>query len=77
MDYARNVDGVEIAVLLEALPDGVKGSLRSKRPETQVNEIAAQFGGGGHFAAAGFNVKMPLDEFYPKLLAIIGDHLGK
>lgn len=76
VDFARNIDGVEIAVLLEALPDGVKGSLRSKRPEMQVNEIARQFGGGGHFAAAGFNVKMTLDEFFPKLLATIGDQLN-
>lgn len=78
VDYARNIDGVEIAVLLEALADGgVKGSLRSKRPEMQVNEIARHFGGGGHFAAAGFNVKMSMDEFYPTLLAIIGDHLNR
>ena len=78
VDYARNVDGVEIAAILEALPDGgVKGSLRSKHPETKVNEIAAHFGGGGHFAAAGFNVKMSMDEFYPKLLATIGKHLQK
>ncbi|MBO5782267.1 MAG: DHH family phosphoesterase [Opitutales bacterium] len=78
VDYARNIDGVEIAVLLEDLADGgVKGSLRSKRPEMQVNEIAARFGGGGHFAAAGFNVKMSMDEFYPELLNIIGEHLKR
>lgn len=77
VDYARNVDGVEIAVLLESMPDGVKGSLRSKRPEMQVNEIAAQFGGGGHLSASGFSVKMNLDEFFPKLLAIIGDQLNR
>lgn len=78
VDYARNIDGVEIAVLLEELADGcVKGSLRSKRPEMQVNEIAARFGGGGHFAAAGFNSKMSMDEFYPELLNIIGEHLKR
>lgn len=77
VDYARNIDGVEIALLLEVLPDGgVKGSIRSKTPQAKVNEIAAVFGGGGHLAAAGFNVKMSLEDFYPKLLKIIGDRLG-
>lgn len=77
VDYARNIAGVEIAFLLEVLPEGgVKGSIRSKSPEAKVNEIAAAFGGGGHLAAAGFNVKMPLEDFYPKLLKILGERLG-
>ncbi len=77
VDYARNINGVEIAVLLEELADGIKGSLRSKRPEMQVNEIASHFGGGGHFAAAGFTAKMAMDEFFPELLNIIGEHLKR
>ncbi|MBR4598164.1 MAG: DHH family phosphoesterase [Opitutales bacterium] len=76
VDYARNIDGVEVAALLEELPEGgVKGSLRSKRPETRVNEIAALFGGGGHFAAAGFNSGKPLAEFYPEFLKAVAQHL--
>lgn len=76
VDYARNIDGVEIALILEELEGGgVKGSLRSKRPEARVNEIAALFGGGGHFAASGFNVKTPMAEFYPQIIEAIGKHL--
>lgn len=76
VDYARNIDGVEIALLLEVLDDGgVKGSLRSKVPEMRVNEIAKAFGGGGHLAAAGFSVKTPLDEFYPRLLDVVESRL--
>jgi phosphoesterase RecJ-like protein len=31
-------------------------SLRSKSPRVNVNEVAAQFGGGGHLAAAGARI---------------------
>jgi phosphoesterase RecJ-like protein len=31
-------------------------SLRSKSPRVNVNEILAQFGGGGHAAAAGARI---------------------
>lgn len=76
VDYARNIEGVEIAVLLEVLAEGgVKGSIRAKYPEAKVNEIAELFGGGGHHAAAGFNVKMAYEDFYPELLKIIGERL--
>ena len=77
VDYARNIGGVEVAAVLEELSGGgVKGSLRSKRPETRVNEIAARFGGGGHFAASGFTAEsMGLEEVYSALLKAIEDHL--
>ena len=69
VDYARSIDGVDIAVLLEDLKNGVKGSLRAKTPEYRVNEIAEHFGGGGHLAAAGFTaVGETVNSFYPKLL---------
>lgn len=77
VDYARNIDSVEIAVLIEMLPDGLKGSMRSKYPKVKVNEIAAEFGGGGHTAAAGFNLKMSFDDFFPKFLEALGRHLQK
>ncbi len=78
VDFARSVNGVDIAVLLEELSDGVKGSLRGKSPIFAVNEIAASFGGGGHLAAAGFNAKgETLSSFYPKLLELIETSLKK
>ncbi|MDY5583294.1 MAG: DHH family phosphoesterase [Candidatus Merdousia sp.] len=72
VDYARSVDGVDIAVLLEDMKNGVKGSLRAKTPKYKVNEIAAHFGGGGHLAAAGFTAEgETINTFYPKLLNLI------
>ena len=39
----------------------IKGSMRSKN-DTDVNEIAALFGGGGHKKAAGFSSTLPGEE---------------
>ncbi len=76
VDFARSVDGVEIAALLEELPNGTKGSLRGKTADYCVDEIAASFGGGGHKAAAGFTAVGETPEtLMPKLLKLIEQHL--
>ena len=76
VDFARSVNGVDIAVLLEDLEHGVKGSLRAKDTNFAVNEIASKFGGGGHLAAAGFTAEgETIETFYPKLLEILEDWL--
>jgi phosphoesterase RecJ-like protein len=71
VDYARSVDGVEIGVLIEEQPDGIKASLRSKDPIYRVDLIAAQFNGGGHACAAGLNVRETAATFLPRLLAAL------
>jgi phosphoesterase RecJ-like protein len=56
------VSGVEAALLfLELGPRETKVSLRS-RSSLDVNQIAAQFGGGGHRAASGVRYPGPLVE---------------
>lgn len=78
VDYGRAVDGVEIALQLEELQNGVKGSLRAKNQSGRVNEIAAMFGGGGHLAAAGFTADgETIATFYEKILEILKAHLKK
>jgi phosphoesterase RecJ-like protein len=53
VDFPLTVDGVEVAVaLLEVKKGQYKVSLRSKG-KVNVNEIAVQFGGGGHVLASG------------------------
>jgi phosphoesterase RecJ-like protein len=37
--------------------------------------LAKCFNGGGHACAAGFNVDSTIEEFYPKLIQTIGEHL--
>ena len=76
VDYARAIDGVEIGVLIEDRAGAVKGSLRAKNPKYRVDQIAKQFGGGGHACAAGLNVEnSSIKEVYPLLMQAIGEHL--
>jgi phosphoesterase RecJ-like protein len=48
---------VVVACVFEEIePELTRISLRSKSDEVNVNEIAAEFGGGGHPAAAGARI---------------------
>ena len=77
VDYARAIDGVDVGVLIEERPGAIKASLRCKDSRFRVDQVAAQFGGGGHACAAGLNVKnTTIAEFRPKLLAALQAHLG-
>lgn len=57
IDHIRAIEPVVIACLFEEMgPELTRISLRSKSEKVNVNEIAAQFGGGGHRAAAGARI---------------------
>jgi len=57
IDHIRDIKPVEVACLFEELePELTRISLRSKNDKVNVSEIAAQFGGGGHKAAAGARI---------------------
>jgi phosphoesterase RecJ-like protein len=57
IDHIRAIAPVVVAcVFEEAEPELTRVSLRSKSEKVNVNEIAAQFGGGGHPAAAGARI---------------------
>ena len=76
VDYARAIKGVDIGVLLEDRKGFLKGSLRAKNPFYRVDQVAKLFNGGGHACAAGLNVEnSSIDEFLPKLLSAIKNHL--
>lgn len=58
IDHIRDIDPVIVACLFEELPtDEIRISLRSKSLQIHVNDIARQFGGGGHKAAAGARLR--------------------
>lgn len=75
VDYARAIDGVDIGVLVEERPGGVKASLRAKDPRMRVDLIAGLFGGGGHACAAGLNTTGTIEEFTGRLVAAIDARL--
>ena len=57
IDHIRAIEPVVVACVFEELePELTRISLRSKSAQVNVNEIAAQFGGGGHPAAAGARI---------------------
>jgi phosphoesterase RecJ-like protein len=57
IDHIRAIEPVVIACLFEEIePELTRISLRSKREDVDVNEVAKRFGGGGHPAAAGARV---------------------
>lgn len=58
IDHVRAIEPVIVACVFEEIePELTRISLRSKSPKINVNEIAAQFGGGGHPAAAGARIE--------------------
>lgn len=56
INLVRSVDGTLCAVFMRELEDGWKISLRSKADWLDVNAVCADFGGGGHRAAAGCKI---------------------
>ena len=57
IDHIRAIEPVVVACVFEEMKPGLtRISLRSKSDKVNVNEIAAQFGGGGHRAAAGARI---------------------
>ena len=59
---------MEIGVILEYREGSVKGSFRAMYESMRVDLLAAKFNGGGHAAAAGFNIDMAPEQFYPLMI---------
>lgn len=58
IDHIRAIDPVVVAAVFEEIgPDMTRISLRSKSALVNVSDVAAQFGGGGHPAAAGARIQ--------------------
>jgi bifunctional oligoribonuclease and PAP phosphatase NrnA len=57
IDHIRDIEPVVVACVFEEVePELTRISLRSKNAKVNVSEIAEQFGGGGHSAAAGARI---------------------
>lgn len=71
VNYARNVDGVEVGILFKELMNGqVKVSLRSAGM-ADVAAIAQSFGGGGHVRAAGCRHDGPLTQSIEQIVEAV------
>ncbi len=68
VDVPRSIEGNKIALLFrQATTGGIKISFRSSGP-VNVNELARQFGGGGHIKASGAMVDGPLERAIREVL---------
>jgi len=57
IDHIRDIEPVVVACVFEEIePELTRISLRSKSDKVNVSDIAEQFGGGGHPAAAGARI---------------------
>ena len=70
----RNISEVECAVLLTEREKGfIKGSVRSN-DRYNANELANQFGGGGHMRAAGFKTNLSYEEIKEQIHEWLSSH---
>ena len=71
VNYGRSIDGVLVSALLKEIDDKTtRVSMRAK-PGVDVQAVASMFGGGGHKAASGCTIPLPLAGAKAKLLSIL------
>lgn len=69
------VQGVQVAISLREEEQGIKFSLRSKG-STNVQTVAARFGGGGHRNAAGGTLLMDMDQAKATMIQAVTEELA-
>ena len=67
VEIGRDLEGVEVSILLRETEKGYKASLRSKE-YVNVSEICSIFSGGGHQRAAGCTIPYALDQAKEKII---------
>ena len=70
VNYALGIKDINLGILLTAQDDIIKMSFRS-RGEVSSNDIAREFGGGGHFYAAGGKSKASMEETEKALIELL------
>jgi len=75
IEYLQSVKTVEVAFLLESLPQGLTRASMRSRGKVDVQRICHEFGGGGHRLAAGLRTKLDPAALEKKLLDLIAQQL--
>lgn len=70
----RSIKGVECGITMREIPEGWKVSIRSSE-KVNASEICAQFGGGGHKAAAGCRFSTSCEDAKQQLIDAISQVL--
>lgn len=75
VNYGVDIPGVTMALLARENDDGtVKMALRAIFP-ARVDDIARQFGGGGHAQAAGCTVNLPMSQAVEAVLSVMEERV--
>lgn len=78
INYARRIEDVKVAALIQELKNGTAESNNLKRYHVSlrsngtvdVASIASAFGGGGHISAAGFQIESTLSDLKSKIITL-------
>jgi phosphoesterase RecJ-like protein len=69
VDYPRSIEGTKVALLFRGTNRGAtKVSFRATGPQVDVNQLAREFGGGGHVRASGAMIEAPMDEVIERVV---------
>jgi bifunctional oligoribonuclease and PAP phosphatase NrnA len=71
VDVVRQTARVDVVAFFKQQPEEVKISLRAKGPTFDVGAVARAFGGGGHRAAAGTALPLPLETAIRTVMALL------
>ena len=74
VEMGRDIEGVEVSILLREKDDGYKISLRSNE-YVNVSDICLMFSGGGHVRAAGGTINLPFEQAKEKIIEECKKHL--
>lgn len=77
VNYLREIEGVQFAVLVEQRGDQTKLSMRSTTAIDVAKAVARPLGGGGHPCAAGATVALPMEAALQRALALAEKALGE
>lgn len=71
VESIRNIEGVEVAILIDERINETKVSMRSKK-DIDVSSIALNNGGGGHVNAAGFESDLDIESTKKNIVKELG-----
>ena len=74
VEIGRDIEGVEVSILLREKENGYKASLRSNN-YMNVSDICVTFNGGGHIRAAGCDIQGTLEQAKERILDEVKKHI--
>lgn len=74
VEIGRDIEGVEVSILIREKVDGYKISLRSNE-YVNVSDVCVTFGGGGHKKAAGCDIHGSLEQIKTQILSEVEKYI--